>query len=344
MKYHMKKSIRRFILTASSLVFLSLPVANVAAQDGVVAKMGDTEFTAADLYEDMKEQYGSVTLRAKVIEKVLENNVKDPAACKKEAGEEVKKQIDELGGEEVFNQFLAYQKLGTIEQYEYQLYIRNMLKEVVTQQIDLSDKAIQNFYDKDYQPKMEAQHILVDTEDEAKAAIKRINDGEEFDAVAKEVSKDGSAKNGGLLSPFTSGQMVKEFEDAVKSLKNGEMTQEPVKSKFGFHVIKVINNGEKKPLKDSKDEVVEAYKEAKFADQQFTYGIVGELIKKSDLKIMDDSLKTAVDDLLSLADQKNKPEEDKKEESKEDKKEDSDQAASEEGQESAEETQESQAE
>ncbi|MBG9980203.1 peptidylprolyl isomerase [Facklamia sp. DSM 111018] len=300
----MKKSIRTWLLTAASLAIVSVPtITQVSAQEGTIATIGETELTAEDLYQEMKEQYGEVALRSKIIEAVLEENVKDPEAARKNATEEVQKQIKELGGEEVFQQFLSYQSLGTVEQYEYQLYIRNMLQEVVEGKLDLSDEAIKNYYENDYQPMMEAQHILVDTEEEAKEAIQRINDGEEFDAVAQEVSKDSTAQNGGLLTPFSTGQMVPEFEEAVKSLDNGEMTKEPVKSEFGFHVIKAINNGEKKSLEENRDEIVELYKQSKYEDSDFTYGIVGELIKQSKIEIQDEDLKGAVDDLIALADQ-----------------------------------------
>ncbi|MCR8968635.1 peptidylprolyl isomerase [Facklamia sp. 7083-14-GEN3] len=300
----MKKSIRTWILTAASVALVALPnFTSVSAQEGVIATIGETTITAEDLYKDMKEQFGSTALRSKIIEAVLIENVEDAEGAKTKAAEEVQSQIEELGGDEVFQQFLSYQQLGSAEQYEYQLYIRNLLQEIVEGRIDMSDEAIQNFYENDYQPMMEAQHILVDTEEEALNAIERINNGEEFDTVAQELSKDGSAQNGGLLAPFSPGQMVPEFEEAVKSLANGEMTSEPVKSEFGYHVIKTINNGEKKPLEESKEEVVEAYKQSKYADSNFTYGIVGELIKNSDLSIEDPELKNAVDDLINLADQ-----------------------------------------
>lgn len=308
----MKKSIRRLLITAASLTLVGTPgltTLSASAQEGTIATVNGTEITAADLYEDMKEQYGLTALRAMIIEEVLKANVKDVEAIQKQADEEVQTQIDELGGEEMFNQFLAYQKLGTIEQYKYQIFIRDMLQELVEARLEITDEVIQEYYENDYQPNMEAQHILVDTEEEAKQVIERINNGEEFDAVAKEVSKDGSASNGGLLSPFTTGQMVPEFEEAVKSLKNGEMTQEPVKSEFGYHVIKTLNNGEKQPLDKIHDQVVEAYKQSKFSDSDFTHKIVGQLIKEADVKINDKDLNAAVEDLIALAEQKDEPKE-----------------------------------
>lgn len=84
-----------------------------------------------------------------------------------------------------------------------------------------------------------ARHVLVATEAEAKDVKKKIDDGKKFEDVAREYSKDpGSAKQGGDLGYFTKDRMVKPFADAAFKMKKGEVS-EPVKSNFGWHVIKV---------------------------------------------------------------------------------------------------------
>lgn len=285
-----------------ALVTVGAPVVttSVFAQEEPVAIIGETEITQDAFYQAMKKVSGNVTLRTLILENVLRQNVEDAEALQKAADEEVAKQIEEVGGEENFQQLLSYQQLGTIEDYKYQIFMRNMFQEVVGKEIDMSDEAIQAYYENEYQPTMEAQHILVETEDEAKAALERIQNGEEFDAVAKEVSKDSSAENGGLLSPFVSGQMVKEFEDAVKNGTNGEIVPESVQSQYGFHIIKVLDNGEKKPLEEVRDTVEEQYKQSKFADSQFSYGVIGRLIEQTGLKINDPELQGVADDLIKL--------------------------------------------
>lgn len=85
-----------------------------------------------------------------------------------------------------------------------------------------------------------ARHILVEKEDEAKALIAQIKGGAKFEDVAKKSSKDpGSAQNGGDLDWANPGSFVPEFSQAMASLKKGEMTQAPVKSQFGYHIIKL---------------------------------------------------------------------------------------------------------
>jgi peptidyl-prolyl cis-trans isomerase C len=92
-----------------------------------------------------------------------------------------------------------------------------------------------------------ARHILVPTKDAAEAAIKKIKGGAKFEDVAKAESTDGSKANGGDLGWFTLARMAKPFGDAVKTLKKGEMTQTPVQTQFGWHVIKLEDTREAPP-------------------------------------------------------------------------------------------------
>ena len=85
-----------------------------------------------------------------------------------------------------------------------------------------------------------ARHILVATEDEAKAIIADLKKGTAFDKLAKEKSTDkASGAEGGDLGWFKKADMVKEFADAAFALKKGETSETPVKTQFGYHVIKV---------------------------------------------------------------------------------------------------------
>jgi peptidyl-prolyl cis-trans isomerase C len=83
-----------------------------------------------------------------------------------------------------------------------------------------------------------ASHILVKTEDQAKQIMKRLTDGEEFAAVARRFSSCPSGKNGGDLGWFGKGMMVPEFEKIAFEEEVGKVVG-PVKTQFGYHVIKV---------------------------------------------------------------------------------------------------------
>ena len=87
--------------------------------------------------------------------------------------------------------------------------------------------------------KIKCSHILVKKQSEAIAIIERLKKGESFSSIAKELSTDkGSAKKGGDLGLFGRGMMVKPFEEAAFNLRKGETTPEPIKTEFGYHIIK----------------------------------------------------------------------------------------------------------
>jgi peptidyl-prolyl cis-trans isomerase C len=124
-----------------------------------------------------------------------------------------------------------------------------------------SDESLHKTYDeaaKAQKPETEvhARHILVPTEDEAKAVLKRVKGGEDFAKVAKEVSKDPSAE-GGDLGWFTKDRMVPEFAEAAFKLEPGQIS-DPVKSQFGWHIIKLEGKREKTfpPFEQVKDQIV----------------------------------------------------------------------------------------
>jgi peptidyl-prolyl cis-trans isomerase C len=104
------------------------------------------------------------------------------------------------------------------------------------------------------QEEIHARHILVPTEEEAKKALARVKAGEDFAKVATEVSKDPSG-NGGDLGWFTKDRMVPEFSAAAFKLKKGEVS-DPVKTQFGWHIIKVEDTRTKTfpPFEQVKDQ------------------------------------------------------------------------------------------
>ena len=111
----------------------------------------------------------------------------------------------------------------------------------------VSDKDIKKFYDENLKPQNEvhARHILVETEAQAKEVLAKLKGGADFAQLAKEVSKDPGS-DGGDLGYITKDQVVAEFGEAAFKLDKGK-TSDPVKSQFGWHVIKVEDKRERKP-------------------------------------------------------------------------------------------------
>ncbi len=84
-----------------------------------------------------------------------------------------------------------------------------------------------------------ARHILVEKEEDAKAIISKLKTGAKFEELAKQSKDPGSAANGGSLDWASPTAFVKPFSDAMTSLQKGQVTENPVKTQFGFHVIRV---------------------------------------------------------------------------------------------------------
>jgi peptidyl-prolyl cis-trans isomerase C len=142
--------------------------------------------------------------------------------------------------------------------YREKLLMETVLEDVAkTAATDAAIKATYNEAAKAQKPETEihARHILVTTKEEAEKAMKRVMGGEEFAAVAKDVSKDPGAE-GGDLGWFTKDRMVPEFADAAFKLEVGQMS-DPVKTPFGWHIIEVLDKRQKTfpPLDQVKDQV-----------------------------------------------------------------------------------------
>ena len=115
-----------------------------------------------------------------------------------------------------------------------------------------TDDEIKAFYEENKEhfvagESVSASHILVDSEEKAKELLEKINGGEiSFEDAARKESSCPSSENGGNLGEFTKGQMVPEFDEAVFSMSVGEITG-PVKTQFGYHLIKLNAKTEEKP-------------------------------------------------------------------------------------------------
>ena len=116
-----------------------------------------------------------------------------------------------------------------------------------------------------------ARHILVEKEDEAKAIIAAIKGGAKFEDLAKQKSKDpGSGANGGDLDWANAASYVTEFSEAMVKLDKGQMTETPVKSQFGWHIIRVddIRQAKLPSFEDIKPQISQQMQQQKLAEFQ----------------------------------------------------------------------------
>ncbi|MCP1122757.1 peptidylprolyl isomerase [Bacillus sp. AFS018417] len=243
----------------------------------VTSKAGD--ITKDEFYDAMKKQGGQNVLRNMTMEKVFTKNypVKDDAVNKKY--DEYKKQYGD--------QFDALLKQSGMTEKQ--------LKDSVRAELSMREAVKASITDEEakanYKPEIKASHILVKDEETAKKVEAELAQGKSFEDLAKQYSEDtGSKDKGGDLGYFGPGKMVKEFEDAAYKLKKDEISQ-PVKSQFGYHIIKVTDIKELKPFDQEKDRIKEELVDKKIQDPQFMNDLVTKEMKKADVKINDKDLK-----------------------------------------------------
>lgn len=295
---NMKKGILAATLATSVLALAAC--GNGGMDEKVVtSKVGD--ITVQNLYDEMKESAGSSAVQLIMIEKVLEDkyDVSDKAVDAKVKDQ--KKQIEAQGTD--FKQYLSSQ--GMTED-TFKRYAKLQLLQEAAQRdgIKVSDDEVKAYYDR-LGKEVKASHILVADEATAKKLKKQLDDGADFAKLAKKNSTDtSSAENGGELGWFGPDEMVGAFTDAAYSMKKGEIS-DPVKSDYGYHIIKVENTRDKKvdgTLDEKKDEIKQTLQLAKAKEedpnQTKLQEKISKMMKDADIKIEDKDLKDALASFL----------------------------------------------
>jgi peptidyl-prolyl cis-trans isomerase C len=169
--------------------------------------------------------------------------------------DQVQKKVDAdkamLGGDQAYKDLLQEQFQMTEAEFrvetENQLIIEELYNQVVAGQ-QVTPQEVSDYYANNQEQfltleQIRASHILLNTEDEAKAVIAQLKAGASFEDLATEKSTDPTAKdNKGDLGYFDQeANLVSEFKEAAFALKTGQITPDPVKSQFGYHVIKVVD-------------------------------------------------------------------------------------------------------
>ena len=200
-----------------------------ASEDFVVASINGKpimESSIKNFHTTLPPQYRQVPyqeIRGQLIERIIEQQLVADAARKKG----------------LHKTPTHKKRIASIE--------RSLLNEAYMSQaldLEITEAKIRDIYQKSIalQPKsteVRARHILVNTKTEAMEVISRLRNGADFSKLAKNKSTGPSGKNGGDLGYFGPGQMVPPFSKAAFKLNKGEFTNEPVKTQFGYHVIKV---------------------------------------------------------------------------------------------------------
>ncbi len=284
-----KKKLFSFLGIIAAGAIIAGVVYQVNRVDAVASVDGD-KITKDQLYEVLMSQGGTDVLDSMIEQKVInkEAEKKSVTISEKELDKELDALITSYGGEDTFNQAL---EANGIKESEVKKDLETNLKakKLVEDTIDISEDEMKSYFDEnkdsfDQPEQVKASHILVKDEKTANEVKKKLSDGEKFAELAKEYSTDTASKeDGGDLGYFSKEDMVQEFSDAAFDLNVNEIS-EPVKTEYGYHVIKVID---KKAAQDanyenSKEEIKQLLLENKFQSEYPTW--LEETKKKYDIE------------------------------------------------------------
>ncbi len=188
---------------------------------------------------------------------------------------------DEVIAREIFIQEAQKQGLDTTDDFKTQMELARqtiLIRELFTnyqKANPITDADLKAEYDrfvaanggKEYR----ARHILLEKEDEAKAIIAQLKKGGKFDEIAKKSSKDpGSGAKGGDLDWASAGNFVAEFSDAMTKLAKGKMTDTPVKTQFGYHIIRLddVRDAQLPKFEDVKPQIAQQLQQQKMTKYQ----------------------------------------------------------------------------
>lgn len=214
---------------------LALPLLASPAFAEVVAKVGDREITKAQVdaaiaeMGDRIKQVPEAQRGARALDAIIDTYVLADLA-----------RGEKLNENEEFKSRMELLEARNLQS----LYFRDVISKSVT------DEAVKARYDEEVAKltpgqEVRARHILVKTEEEAKAVIEELKGGADFEELAKTKSTGPSGPRGGDLGFFGSGQMVPAFEKAAFALEPGGVTDTPVQTQFGYHIIKVEEKRDK---------------------------------------------------------------------------------------------------
>ena len=227
---------RAFALALTGALVLAAPAARAQQGDPVVAKVNGTDIRESDLAMAEEDLGGNLPQMAPEAKRdYLITFVADMLLVAKAA--EAKK----VGDAEEFKRKLAYARTKLLMEQLLATEAKAAVNEAAMRKV--YDDAIGQMKK---EPEVRARHILVETEDEAKAVVAELKKGTDFAELAKTKSKDPGSQDGGDLGYFTKDQMVPEFSEVAFRLEKGALS-DPVKSQFGWHVIKVEDKRERQP-------------------------------------------------------------------------------------------------
>lgn len=266
---------KKILIATGVLLAAAIAVAFLLVFDNKAATVNGEKISKSELDDALSSQYGSTVLDTLISDEIIRQEMKKEniKVSDKEIAEEMEAYMDTFGGEDTFNEVLKNSGVDvSIIEKNIMTYLAS--KKILEPRIEITDEEIQTYFDEnkdsfDKEEEVAASHILVDDEKTAKEVVKKIEQDEDFAELAKEYSTDTASKdNGGELGFFAKGDMVKEFEEKAFGMENGDIS-EPVKTEYGYHIIKVTDKQEPKKaeLEEVKEEIKDILLESKLESE-----------------------------------------------------------------------------
>ena len=319
----MKKKLGISICLISALVLTVTGCGKKAELDDnkTAVSLKGIKITATDYYNEIKKSNISKLVDMidhQLFDEKYESNDEEDQAVEEQINQLKQSYSDDTTFQSVIQQYFGVNSEDELEDMLRLEYKRNEAVEDYVAD-NLTDKEIQDYYDKNIIGDIKASHILItpdvdsDATDkekekaeekakkEAEKIIKKLDKGEDFAELAKKYSDDeATAKNGGDLDYFNTDDMDENFMDAVKKLNNNEYTKEPVKTQYGYHIILKVDQKEKPKLKEVKDSIKETLANNKLNNNStLHYETLMDIREENNIKWNDDELEKQYDELMN---------------------------------------------
>lgn len=280
----------------------------------VIASVDGKDFTANELYDALKDQYGTSILINLVDAYIANQEIGDSEDASVYADSMIsqyKLQYEQYGMD--FSQALSSAGYADEAAFKEVLISDYKMNEVTKKYLkdEVSDKEIKKYYDEKISEQLDVKHILIipDVKDGAtdqekseaevvaynKAVdlINMLNEGADFDKLARDNSQDtASASNGGAINNVTKEGYVTEFYNAAYALEEGKYTTTPVKSEYGYHIIYLVKKNQKESLDNLKDTIKDSIVTDKLeSDKDLQVTTWDKIRSKYNLNIVDTKLK-----------------------------------------------------
>lgn len=284
-----------FATAASALLVL----AGCSSND-TVATTSAGNVSKEELYQAMKKSsVGQQSLYRLLVEKVATANLKDKTTVENATNQFMVSRQESAGGQEAFINLVKNYGYDNLDDFKKAVYTNQTILQVIKENLQITDEDVTKAYET-YEKPMTASHILVSDEAVAKDIIAQLNNGGDWNALAAQHSIDTANKDkGGSLGEFKPSSMVKEFSEALSTMNDGDISKTPVKSSFGFHIIKMEKKTEKGSFDAEKENVKNELLTTKANDSTTQQEIMTKLLKTANVKINDAQLDNALKSVLS---------------------------------------------